>query len=74
MLIHSQKDFCTGLLFLGIGGGFAWASLECDLGTSAKPGSGFFPLGLVLGQINTNTISVVQRFADQLPADADAGA
>ena len=46
MKIKSQKDFWSGLMFVVIGIGFAWGATNYSFGSSARPGPGFFPLGL----------------------------
>jgi hypothetical protein len=46
--IKSQKDFWSGLMFLATGLGFAWGATFYSFGTSARPGPGYFPLGLGL--------------------------
>ena len=46
MKIKSEKDFWSGLLFLVAGLGFAWGATLYNFGTSARPGPGYFPLGL----------------------------
>ncbi len=46
MRIKHHKDFWSGLMFFAIGGGFAWGALDYALGSSARPGPGYFPLGL----------------------------
>jgi hypothetical protein len=56
MNIKSQKDFWSGLMFLLMGAGFAIGATNYSMGTSARPGAGYFPLGLgvltaVLGAI-----------------------
>jgi hypothetical protein len=48
MKIKSQKDFWSGLVFIAIGGAFAWGATAYRFGDSAAPGPGFFPLGLGL--------------------------
>ena len=48
MKIKSQRDFWSGLMFIGIGIGFAWGAADYSFGTSARPGPGYFPLGLGL--------------------------
>jgi hypothetical protein len=41
------KDFCAGLLFIGLGGVFAsFTLMDLDLGTLARMGPGYFPLAL----------------------------
>jgi Tripartite tricarboxylate transporter TctB family len=44
--IKSQKDFWSGLMFLVVGVGFAIGATNYSMGTSARPGAGYFPLGL----------------------------
>ena len=46
MLIKSEKDFWSGLMFIGMGAGFAIGSLEYNFGSSARPGPAYFPFGL----------------------------
>ncbi len=48
MKIKSQKDFWSGLLFVAVGLAFAWGATNYSFGTSARPGPGYFPLGLGL--------------------------
>ena len=53
MKIKSQKDFFSGLMFLVVGGGFAWGATTYSVGTGARMGPGYFPLllGILLGII-----------------------
>jgi hypothetical protein len=44
--IKSQKDFWSGLIFLGIGAAFAIGSQDYSFGNSARPGPAYFPFGL----------------------------
>jgi hypothetical protein len=44
--IKSQKDFWSGLMFVVVGLSFAWGATYYSFGTSARPGPGYFPLGL----------------------------
>ena len=44
--IKSQRDFWSGLMFIGIGILFAWGSTHYSMGASARPGPGYFPFGL----------------------------
>ena len=48
MKIKSQKDFCSGLMFLVVGLAFAWGATEYSFGSSDNPGPGYFPFGLGL--------------------------
>jgi len=44
--IKSQKDFWSGIMFIVVGLGFAWGATSYSMGSSARPGPGYFPLGL----------------------------
>jgi hypothetical protein len=44
--IKSQKDFWSGVMFVGIGLAFAWGATEYKFGDSSSPGPGYFPFGL----------------------------
>jgi hypothetical protein len=46
MKIKSQRDFWAGLLFIVIGIAFAIGAREYSMGSSARPGPGYFPFGL----------------------------
>jgi len=42
--IKSQRDFVSGLMFIVVGVVFAVGATNYSMGTSAKPGAGYFPL------------------------------
>ncbi len=44
MKIKSQKDFLSGLMFLVVGGIFAWGATNYSIGIGARMGPGYFPL------------------------------
>ena len=46
MNIKSQKDFFSGLMFMGVGVAFAWGALTYNIGEGARMGPGYFPLML----------------------------
>ncbi|CAM5780575.1 tripartite tricarboxylate transporter TctB family protein [Rhizobacter fulvus] len=46
MKIKSQRDFFSGLMFVVAGVIFAVGATNYSMGTSAKPGAGYFPLML----------------------------
>lgn len=65
MNIKSQKDFFSGLLFMGVGVAFAWGATNYSVGTGARMGPGYFPLMLgvmmaVLGIVITFNSLVVE--------------
>jgi hypothetical protein len=56
--IKSQKDFFSGLMFMGVGLAFAWGATTYKVGDAARMGPGYFPLWLgilmtVLGAVIT---------------------
>lgn len=46
MNIKSQKDFFSGLMFMGVGVAFAWGATTYNVGSGARMGPGYFPLML----------------------------
>ena len=44
MKIKSERDFVSGLLFTATGLGFAIGATNYSMGSSARPGAGYFPL------------------------------
>ena len=44
MALASQKDFVSGLMFMAVGGAFAWGATAYSVGTGARMGPGYFPL------------------------------
>ena len=53
MKIKSNKDFASGLMFMGAGTAFAWGATTYNVGTGARMGPGYFPLllGILLAII-----------------------
>ena len=67
MKIKSQKDFFSGLMFMGIGVAFAWGATTYSIGNGARMGPGYFPLYLgglmtILGVAITFKSLVVEAF------------
>jgi hypothetical protein len=65
MNIKSQKDFFSGLMFMGVGIAFAWGSSNYSVGNGARMGPGYFPLLLgvlmaILGGVITFSSLVVE--------------
>jgi hypothetical protein len=63
--IKSQKDFFSGLMFMGVGGAFAWGATTYNVGEGARMGPGYFPLMLgillaIIGAAITFTALVVE--------------
>jgi hypothetical protein len=64
--IKSQKDFFSGLMFMGVGVAFAWGATTYSVGTGARMGPGYFPLMLgvlmaILGAVITFNSLVIER-------------
>jgi hypothetical protein len=51
--IKSQKDFFSGVMFMAVGGAFAWGATTYNIGSGARMGPGYFPLilGILLAII-----------------------
>ncbi len=67
MKIKSQKDFFSGLMFMGVGVAFAWGASSYTIGNGARMGPGYCPLALgvllaFLGGIITFKALVVETF------------
>ena len=65
MKIKSQKDFFSGLMFMGVGIAFAWGATNYNVGTGARMGPGYFPLMLgilmaVIGAVITFLATTVE--------------
>ena len=65
MKIKSQKDFFSGLMFMGVGAAFAWGATTYSVGTGARMGPGYFPLMLgillaLIGGVITFKATVVE--------------
>ena len=65
MNIKSQKDFFSGLMFMGVGVAFAWGASNYTIGNGARMGPGYFPMALgvlltILGGVITFKALVVE--------------
>jgi hypothetical protein len=65
--IKSQKDFLSGLMFLVVGGVFAWGATHYSIGTGARMGPGYFPLMLGLLLAILGGIILIGAFVVQNP-------
>jgi hypothetical protein len=76
MLIKSQKDFFSGLMFTAVGVAFAWGANEYPVGTGARMGPGYFPmmLGIVLAVLGAfiTFYSLVEHTEDGEPVGSFA--
>ncbi|MES2979540.1 MAG: tripartite tricarboxylate transporter TctB family protein [Pseudomonadota bacterium] len=65
MNIKSQKDFYSGLMFMGVGAAFAYGASTYTVGSGARMGPGYFPLLLgvlmaILGIVITFKALVIE--------------
>lgn len=65
MNIKSQKDFYSGLMFMGVGIAFAWGATTYKIGSGDRMGPGYFPLMLgillaLVGAVITFKATVVE--------------
>lgn len=64
MVIKSQKDFISGLMFAVVGSGFAIGAFNYDVGAAARMGPGYFPLLLGVIMAILGVIVTIQALGD----------
>ena len=74
MLLKSQKDFFSGLLFMVVGGAFAYGASTYQVGSAARMGPGYFPLLLGVLLAAMGAIIAVRSFMVGLPCGDRIGA
>jgi hypothetical protein len=62
----SLKDLLAGLIFMGFGLAFGYASLNYDIGTAFRMGPGYFPLVLSGIMVLLGAVILLQSFASGL--------
>lgn len=74
MVIASQKDFVSGLMFMTVGGAFAWGATNYEIGSAARMGPGYFPflLGLIL--LGLGTLVTLNAIRKGMPGGDKIGA
>lgn len=74
MLLKSQKDFFSGLLFMTVGGAFAYGASTYQVGNAARMGPGYFPLllGVILALMGA--VIAVRSFIAGTPDGDHIGA
>lgn len=60
MLIKSQRDFWSALIFIAAGLSFALGALNYPFGSSARPGPGYFPLLLGLALAGLGVVTLIR--------------
>lgn len=69
---NSIKDLVSGLIFMGFGLAFGYASLTYDLGTALRMGAGYFPLLLSGILVLLGVVITAQSFMngpDEVPLE-----
>jgi hypothetical protein len=70
----SLKDLLSGLIFIGFGLAFGYASLNYDLGTALRMGPGYFPILLSGIMVVLGAIITVQGLFTSTPDEEPIGA
>ncbi len=71
MLIKNRADFFSGLLFVAVGGAFAWGATSYDVGQASQMGPGYFPR--LIGVLTTLVGLIIAFKAMAFAGEADAG-
>lgn len=58
--ISSPRDFWTGLIYVGLGGGALWLALDYKFGTVGRMGPGYFPRVLAVLLIVIGLVSLAR--------------
>ena len=67
VLIKSQKDFFSGLMFAAVGVGFAVGATNYTIGQASRMGPGYFPLILGILLAILGAIISLQSFSSKAP-------
>jgi hypothetical protein len=67
VLIKSQKDFFSGLMFAAVGVGFAVGATDYTVGQASRMGPGYFPLILGVLLAILGAIISLQSFSSKAP-------
>ncbi|OGB38044.1 MAG: hypothetical protein A2W72_18575 [Burkholderiales bacterium RIFCSPLOWO2_12_67_14] len=74
MALASQKDFFSGLMFMVVGGAFAWGATSYEVGEGARMGPGYFPLTLGILLVILGAIVTFNSFKGGPPGGDRVGA
>jgi Tripartite tricarboxylate transporter TctB family len=72
--IASQKDFVSGLMFMAVGGSFAWGAVDYEIGSAARMGPGYFPFMLGILLVVLGALVTVASFKGAHPGGDKIGA
>lgn len=67
--LRFSKDLLAGLIFIGFGLAFGYASLNYQIGTAFRMGPGYFPLVLSVIIVGLGAVILIQSFLapDEIP-------
>jgi hypothetical protein len=71
--IKSERDFWSGVMFFLIGVGFAIGATNYSMGSSARPGAGYFPLGLGIILAVLGLVLVLESMTVEAPGGEKIG-
>ena len=74
MALASQRDFVSGLMFMSVGGAFAWGAVDYQIGDAARMGPGYFPFMLGLILVGLGAIVTFNAFKSGPPGGDKIGA
>lgn len=74
MALASQKDFASGLMFMAVGGSFAWGAVDYEIGEAARMGPGYFPFMLGLILVGLGALVTFNSFKSGAPGGDKIGA
>lgn len=74
MALASQKDFVSGLMFMAVGGSFAWGAVDYEIGEAARMGPGYFPFVLGLILVGLGALVTLNAFKSGPPGGDKIGA
>lgn len=69
LVIRSQPDFWSGLLFMAVGGAFAGYAPNYGIGTATNMGPGYFPLALGGLMVLIGLAVLIQSFSRTGPTE-----
>ena len=73
MNIKSQKDFFSGLMFMGVGAAFAWGATTYNVGSGARMGPGYFPVMLGVLMVILGSVILFKSLAVEAPGGDKIG-
>ena len=73
MNIKSQKNFFSGLMFMGVGAAFAWGATTYNVGSGARMGPGYFPVMLGVLMVILGSVILFKSLVVEAPGGDKIG-